>query len=93
MSGATMQIALYHVDIGERTLLAGLTSAQLARLQVEPGRAAALEAYLRQVGYLAAWECRQTSATHVKLIQPVMLNAGTVVAVTAAPCPQLPLVA
>ena len=88
MSGA-MQIALYDVETEERTMLVGLTRAQLVRLEAEAGSARALKAQLDEIGYLAVWECRRTADGHVELVQPMILNAAAVVAFTAAANPPL----
>ena len=85
MSGATMQIALYNVDTEERTMLVGLTRAQLVRFEVEPGHAHDLKARLDELGHLPVWECRRLADDRVELVQPMILNAGAVLTFVPAP--------
>ena len=84
MPGATMQIALYNVDTEERTMLIGLTKAQLVRFEVQPGRAHDFKARLDELGHLPVWECRRIAADQVQLVQPMILQAGAVLAFTPA---------
>ena len=80
-----MQLSLYNVTTTERTLLVGLTKAQRVRFEAAPDTGTDLGAYLDASGYLAVWECRQLSDERVELVQPILLEAGAVVAIEAAP--------
>ena len=88
-----MQLSLYNVETWERTMLVGLTRAQLIRFQVAPGTTTDLKAYLDEAGHLAVWECQPTADARVELVQPILLQAASVVACNAAPFPPLPLAA
>jgi hypothetical protein len=93
MPDAMMQLSLYNVETEERTMLVGLTRAQLVRFKVVPGSDSDLKAYLDEAGHLAVWECRPTPDARVELVQPLLLYAGAVVACDAAPLPPMPLAA
>jgi len=93
MRGLMMQLSLYNVETEERTMLVGLTQAQLVRFKVAPGTDGDLQAHLDEVGYLAVWECRHTVAGQTELVQPILLHAHGVIACRAASHSPMPLAA
>jgi len=93
MHDPMMQLSLYNVETEKRTMLVGLTQAQLVRFKVAPGADGDLQAHLDEAGYLAVWECRHTACGQAELIQPILLHAHCVIACKAASHSPIPLAA
>ena len=93
MRDPMMQLSLFNVETEERTMLVGLTQAQLVRFKVAPGTDGDLRALVEEAGYLAVWECRHTASGQAELVQPILLHADYVIACEAAPHSPMPLAA